>query len=104
MSTSMVSTVLEIEREAEAVLKQAEQEAEKILAKANQQRDETAKATAEAYKKEIADLEAKAAVERGKKVKELAAAGEAALSAVRNVSDAAFDSGVQYIMKALASK
>ncbi len=104
MSTSMVSTVLEIERDAEAILKQAEQEAEKILAKATLQRDEAGKAAADACKKEVADLEARAATDRAKKVKELAASGESALSAVRNVSDAAFDSGVQHIMKALASK
>ncbi|MCL2001188.1 MAG: hypothetical protein FWG74_07115 [Planctomycetes bacterium] len=104
MSTSMVSTVLEIERDAEAILKQSEQEAEKILAKAEQEREEAGKAASDACKKEIAALEAEAMAERANKVLELTAAGESALSAVKNVSPAAFDGGVQYIMKALTSK
>lgn len=104
MSTSMVSTVLEIEREAEAILAQAEKEAEKILADAKTRRETATRAAEEATKKEIADLEAKAMAERQKKVKELAAMGESALSAVRNVSPAAFDSGVKFLADALAGK
>lgn len=102
MSTSMVSTVLEIEREAEAIVAQAEQDAEAIIADARAKREAASKTAEETVKKEIAALEAKGAAERAKKVKELAATGEAAFSAVRSVSDAAFDSGVQYVMKALA--
>lgn len=104
MSTSMISTVLEIEREAEAILDQAGKEAEKSLADAKTRRAAATKAADEAAKKEIADLEAKALAERQKKVRELSAMGETALSAVRNVSPAAFDGGVRFVMEALAGK
>ncbi len=104
MSNSMVSTVLEIEREAEDILAKAEREAADVIAKAKADRtDNTAKAE-ENVKQEIADLEAKAAAERDTKVRELSATGEAALTAVKNISDAAFDSGVQHILAALAEK
>lgn len=104
MSTSMVATVLEIEREAEAVLTTARHDAEKIAAEAKTQRELTTKTTEEAIRQEIADLETKAAADREKKVRELNASGDAALSAVRNISDAAFDAGVQYVLKALTGK
>lgn len=104
MSNSMVSTVLEIEREAEAILVKAEQDAEKLLSEARTQRESASRAAEDTVKKEIAELETKAAAERAKKVKELSATGEAALSAVRNISDAAFDGGVRFVMKALANK
>lgn len=104
MSTSMVTTVLEIEREAESVLANAKQEAEKIVAEAKVKREAATKAAEEGIKKELAALEAKAVAERTQKAKELAATGEAALSTVRNISDAAFAGGVQYIMNALSGK
>lgn len=102
--SSMISTVLEIEREAEALLVKAEEDAKLALADAQTRRETDGKAYFESVKREVAQLEEKAAAERDKKVKELAAKGESALSAVRNISDAAFDNGVQYIMKALAGK
>lgn len=104
MSTSMISTVLEIEREAEAILDQAGKEAEKIIVDAKARREAAAKAAEDASKKEIAELEAKTAVERQKKIRELTAMGESALSAVKNVSPAAFDGGVRFVMDALAGK
>lgn len=104
MATSMVSTVLEIEREAEALLTNAGQEVNKLIADAKSQREAASRVNEDAVKKEIADLEAAAAADRGKKVKELTVTGEAALAAVKNISDAAFDKGVQYILKALAEK
>ncbi len=104
MSNSMVSTVLEIEREAEGILTKARQDAASLIADAKTRRAAATKAAEEKSKKEIADLEAKAAVEREKKVRELTATGDAALAAIRNVSDAAFNSGVGHVMKALAGK
>lgn len=104
MSTSLVSTVLEIEREAEAILHKAGQEAERIVADSRVQRETACKAHSDAIAKQIAEIEAAAAADRARKVKELAASGEAALSAVRNISDAAFSGGVQHIMNALAGK
>ena len=104
MSNSMISTVLEIEDEAEAVLRQAEQDAGKIAADAKARRAEIARMIEGNVKREVADLEALAAVEREKKIKELTATGDAALAAVKHISDAAYDSGVQHIMKALAGK
>ncbi|GEM_PF-2720562 len=104
MSTSMVSTVLEIEREAEDIITSAKNEAVKLL------EDAKAKCTAEAeeirskVENEVKALEAQAAEDRSLKVKELTAVGEANLSKVRSVSDAAFDKGVQTIMAALAGK
>lgn len=103
MSTSMVSTVLDIEREAEAILAEAARDAEEVLANAKKQRAEASAAFEDQLKKDVADLEEKAGSERAKKVRELTASGETALSAVRNISDAAFDSGVQYVMKTLAN-
>ncbi|MCC8189784.1 MAG: hypothetical protein LIP77_03980 [Planctomycetes bacterium] len=104
MSTTLVTTVLEIEREAEAILAAAERDAAKLLTDASDRRQAAAKAHADNVKKEIADIEARAAADRERKVRELTASGEAALSAVKNVSDAAFDGGVQYLLKALAGK
>ena len=104
MSTSMVSTVLDIEREAEAVLVKAEQEAVEILAAAKRQREENSQTTADTTKTQIERIDEKAGLERAAKVKELSASGEAALSAVRNISDAAFDAGVKYVMDALSGK
>lgn len=104
MSISMVSTVLEIEREAEAVLEKARREVEKAVADAKTARDDATRAHEEGIRREIADLETKAAAERAVKVRELTAAGDSALSAVRGISEAAFDSGVQHVMKALSGK
>lgn len=104
MSNSMISTVLEIEREAEAVLRKAEQDAEKIIEDAKAQREQASKAVEATAKKDIAEFETFAINEREKKVKELIATGDAALAAVKNISDAAFNSGVQFVMKALAGK
>lgn len=102
MSTSMVTTVLDIEREAEALLTQARQEADAAIAEAEKTRAETAKAAEEAVRQEISRVEAAAREERDKKSRELTAAGDAALSAVRNISDAAFDGGVRHIMNLLS--
>ncbi len=102
MSSSMITSVLEIEREAEAILSAAEEEAARAIADAKARRDADGAAYFEGIKAEVKHIEDKAALERDKKVKELTAAGDAALSAVRNVSDAAFDNGVQYIMKTLS--
>lgn len=104
MSLSLVSTVLEIEREAEAILTKATEEAAQTLADAKARREAEGKTYFETVKSEVGQLEEKAASERDKKVRELTASGDAALSAVRNISDAAFDNGVQYVMKALSGK
>ena len=104
MSTSMISTVLEIEGEAEAILLKADQDAAQAVAEAKEQRETAKKTYEERIRKEIADLETAAAAERAKKIKELSATGEAALSAVRNISDAAFSGGVQHVLKVLAEK
>lgn len=104
MSTSMVSTVLEIEREAEAIISAAKKDAEKLDADACEQRDGIGREIMEKARKEVAELEAKAAEERQIKSAELTASGEAALCAVKNVSSAAFDSGVQHVLKALTEK
>lgn len=104
MSSSMISSVLGIEREAEAILSKAEEEAKQALADAKAKREADGKAYFEAIAAEVKQLEEKASAERAKKVKELAASGEAALSAVRNISDAVFDNGVQYLLKALSGK
>lgn len=104
MSNSMISTVLEIEGEAEAVLANAKQEAEKIVADAKRQLEENRKTIGDAAKREIADLEAVAANDRDKKVKELSATGESALSAVKHISDAAYNSGVTHVINALYGK
>ncbi len=103
MST-MVSTILQIEREAEAHLENARKQAETILADAKTQRASLAKASEDDLRREIADLEAKAAAERAKKVEQVNAAGQAALDKYRNISDAAFAKGVQGIFDALSGK
>lgn len=103
MST-MVSTVLQIEREAEAQLESARREAEKILSEAKIQCANAAKSYEEDIRQEVADLEKKAGAERAKKIEQVNAAGQAALEKVQNISDAAFDKGVQYLLDALAAK
>lgn len=104
MSSSLVSTVLEIEREAEAILTKAAEDAKQAVADARVKREADGKAYFDTVKAEVRQLEEKASSERDKKSRELTASGEAALSAVRNISDAAFDNGVQFVMKALAGK
>ncbi len=103
MST-MVSTVLQIEREAEAQLENARKEAGKILADAKIRREADAKASEDAIRAEIAALEQKAGAERAKKIEQVNAVGNAALEKVRNISEDAFDAGVRSIMGALAGK
>ena len=103
MST-MVSTVLQIEREAEAQLEHARAGAEKILADAKIRRESEAQASAEAIRREIAALEKDAAADRARKVESVNAEGRAALEKVRNIADAAFGKGVQSIFDALAGK
>lgn len=104
MSTSMVSTVLEIEREAEAILNKAERDAQNAIDDAKHQRKVAAEAYADDIKRKVSSLESAAATERAKKIQELTTSGEASLSAVRNISDAAFDSGVASVMKALSGQ
>lgn len=102
MSNSVVATVLEIEREAEGMLKKAGEDIEKLLADAKSRREAATKESEENTRKAVAALESEAAAVREKKVRELTAAGAAALATVRNVSDAAFDQGVGHILNALA--
>lgn len=102
--SSMVSTVLDIERQAEDLIRKAAGDAKQVLEDAAKQRDAAAAEAAEKLKKELVDIEANAKSERERKVKELTASGEAALSAVKNVSDNAFDAGVQHVMKALSGE
>ncbi len=103
MST-MVSTVLHIEREAEALLENARVSAEKILADAKTGRETAAKSSEESIRREIADLERDAAADRAKKVENVNADSRAALEKVENIADAAFGRGVQLIFDALAGK
>ena len=104
MSTSMVSTVLEIEREAENIITSAENEAAKLLEDAKSKGKAVTDELHSKTENEVKALEAQAAEDRSLKVKELTAVGEANLSKVRSVSDAAFDKGVQLIMAALVGK
>ncbi|MCC8107867.1 MAG: hypothetical protein LIQ30_02220 [Planctomycetes bacterium] len=101
MSTSLVQTVLEIEREADAILAKAAQDAEKIIADAKAAVDSASRASQDAVQKEITTLEERSSAEKAKKIKELQDAGEQALSAVKNIPDDRFDKGVAYIMNAL---
>ncbi len=104
MSTSMVSTVLEIEREAEAVIAASIESADTLAKDAKAKREEASREILAQAKKDVAGLERAAAAEREVKVKELVAAGDEALAAVKNISDAAFDSGVRHVLKTLAGK
>ncbi len=100
----MVSTVLQIEREAEAQLENARATAEKILADAKIQRESDAKSSEENIRREIVDLEKRAAADREEKIERVNEDGRGALEKVRNISDAAFNKGVQLVFDALAGK
>lgn len=100
MST-MVSTVLHIEREAEAQLSNARATAETILADAKSERENAARTSADAIRAEIAELERKADDARAQKAAQANAAGQTALDKVRNVSPAAYDRAVQSMVGAL---
>lgn len=104
MSTSMVATVMEIEREAEAIVKKAASDAAALLDAAKTKSQAAAADAERAAAAEVKRLEVQAGEERAKKVEELAAAGKAALAMVTNVSDAAFDKGVELVMKALGGE
>lgn len=104
MSNSMVSTVLQIEREAEAKLEKARKDADTIVADAKIQRDNAAKSYDEDIKKEIAALTERAAAERAKKAAEVRAAGDAALAKVSNISDAAFGNAVQSLLAKMSEQ
>lgn len=99
---TMVSTVLQIEREAEARLQNARATADTILADAKTERASEAASSEKSIRQEIADLEKRAAADRALKIEEVDAAGKAALEKVRNIPDAAFDRGVRSIFAALA--
>ncbi len=101
MSTSLVQTVLEIEREADAILAKAAQDAEQIISGAKAELETASRSSQDAAQKEIATLEERTAADKAKKIKELQDAGEQALSAVKNIADDKFDKGVEYIMNAL---
>lgn len=102
--SSMVSTVLEIEREAEALLKKAADEAAQVIADAGKQRETATDEAARMVKKELQEIETKAKAEREKKMQELTASGEAALAQVRTISDDTFDAGVQHLLKKLSGE
>lgn len=104
MSKSMISTVLEVEREAEEILAKAREQASAISSGAEAKRAAASKASQEACQATIADMEQKAAAERSKKARELTATGDAALAAVKNVSEAAYESGVRFVMNQLTDK
>jgi F0F1-type ATP synthase membrane subunit b/b' len=99
----MITTVLEIEREAETLLSEAENEARKIVSDAREARERASKAAREAIIRQIADLEVAAARQREAAGKELAVAGESALARIRNLPPAAIDRGVDFILGALAA-
>ncbi len=102
MSNSMISTVLEIERDAENILAKADADALAMCASAHDERKAaTARAEQDAAR-EIAEIEAKTAADRESKVRELTATGNAALDAVKHISDATYESGVQYVLAALS--
>lgn len=102
--SSMVSTVLEIEREAEALLGKAGEEAERLVADAKKQRAAAAEAASQKVREELRAIEAKALADREKKVQDLTISGERDLAAVRNITDDAFDKGVGHVMKTLAGE
>ncbi|MDR0362356.1 MAG: hypothetical protein LBJ46_06700 [Planctomycetota bacterium] len=104
MATSLVKTVLEIEREAEQVLAAAKRDAEKYVADAKEQAESDAKAAEAVAAEEVRRIEAAAVEDRTKKAKELTASGDAALGVVKNVSQAAYDAGVKFVMNKLAGK
>lgn len=103
MPNSVVTAVLDMEREAEAILKKAGADVERVLADAKAKREAAAKESEDKVKREVARIEAEALRLRESKSKELAAKGESALAAVRNISDAAFDGGVRHILDALSN-
>ncbi len=101
MSTSLVTTILKIEAEAESVLAKAGQEAEEIVAKAKKQAKTASETAAEAVQTEIAQMEKKAAEDKAKKLHDLAANGAAALAEITSISEATYQKGVDHIMQAL---
>lgn len=102
--SSMISTVLEIEREAESLLSKSAEEARQLVEDAARQRRNASEEAAEQVKKELQEIEAKARADRENKIQELTASGQAALAKVKNIADDTFDAGVRHIMKALAGE
>lgn len=104
MSTSLVSTVLGIEREAEGIIEKAQQDADALVRDAKAKCEAGAETSRQAVEREVKRLEAVAVEERAKKIQELTASGEASLSTVKNISDAAYKKGVKLILEALTGK
>ncbi len=101
MSTSLITTILKIESEAEALLAKAGQEAEEVVAKARKQAKTASEAAAESVKAEIAQMEKKASEDKARKLQDLAAGGAAALADITSISEATYQKGVDHIMQAL---
>ena len=104
MATSLVSTVLGIEREAEGIIEKAQQDADALIRQAKAKCEAEAEVSRQASEREVKNLEALAGEERAKKARELTASGEASLSTVKGISNAAYKKGVDLILKALAGK
>ncbi len=104
MATSMVSTVLGIEREAEEIIEKAKQDSAALVEDARKKSEDAAVAALAAAQGEIKKLEAQAVEDRTKKIQELTASGKAALSKVKSISDSAFEKGVKLVMNMLSEK
>ncbi|MDR1612239.1 MAG: hypothetical protein LBT97_05575 [Planctomycetota bacterium] len=104
MPPSLVTTVLDIEREAEVIQADARLRAEKLVADAKEKAAAAWRTSEAAAAEQVNRIEGEAAEVRDKKIKELTASGDAALEVLKNVSKAAYDSGVALVMNALAGK
>jgi vacuolar-type H+-ATPase subunit H len=104
MPNSMITTVLEIEQEAESILSLAEKEAAKIVADAREDRERAAKEAKESVSRQISTLEADVLKNRESIIRDLTATGETALAVVKNVPIAAVNEGVEYILSSLVGR
>ena len=104
MATSLVSTVLGIELEAEEIIAGMKVKAAACIEQAKADSEAAVAASNNVLAAEVKKLEAVAASERAAKERELTAVGEASLALVNNISDAARNNAVKLLVKSLTGK
>ena len=104
MATSLVSTVLGIELEAEEIIASVSAKAASRIEQAKVDSEAAVGASRQALANEVKKLEAAAVVERDAKSRELTAVGEASLSLVNDISDATCKKAVTLLVKAMTGK
>ena len=95
---AVVSSVVEIERQAESMLMKAAEEAKRIVGEASEKLESARRQSEGETIAQIKKLEAEALLVREKLVEDINTKGKKDLEAVATLSNAVFDKGVLYLI------